>query len=347
MRKPPSQISHPQVLQLYTSEAGRVLKPKKHLGQHFLRQKSVLNKIIEAADLKTGDLVLEIGPGLGVLTEKLAQKAGRVVTIEKDPRLIPLLKEKFKDNRNVEIVEGDARELVSSIEYLVSSMKNIRSPSNTRYNPSTSSGLSRVKSRDKIPDTKYKVVANLPYYAATHIIRCLLELPCPPELMVLMVQKEVAQRICPSTGSGRGAKPKMNLLAISVQFYAEAKIISYVSKNAFWPKPKVDSAIIKITPQKWQKQSVQESHGREKGIQITRTNNCFLNEKNKRLFFKIVKAGFSQPRKQLVNNLASGLGLPKSQIKNWLLGNKLEPNARAESLSLENWLALTKTFVLE
>ena len=264
MKKSSSQGLNPQIV-----------KPKKQLGQHWLKQKSVLNKIINAADLKKSDLIIEIGPGLGILTKELAKKAGKVIAIEKDLALIPILKNNLQGLENIEIISGDA------LRIDLNDFKN------------------------------YKVVANLPYYAATAIIRKFLESKIKPKLMVLMLQKEVAQRICP--------KPKMNLLAISVQFYANAKIIDYVSKNAFWPKPKVDSAIIKITPRQLPKTSGRLffvmsqnqgeklpplSYGREKGIQITRTNNCFLNERNKRLFFKIVKAGFSQPRKQLLNNLS-------------------------------------------
>ncbi len=321
----------------------QIVKPKKQLGQHWLKQKSVLNKIINAADLKKSDLIIEIGPGLGILTKELAEKAGKVIAIEKDRELIPILGQNLKEFGNINIVNEDILRIVSPnpkthIDESAKRVNTKRETKNTKY---------------QLPATKYKVVANLPYYIAAKIIRNFLEAKNPPELMVLMLQKEVAQRICPVK-----PKPKMNLLAISVQFYADAKIIDYVSKNAFWPKPKVDSAIIKITPHQLPKTSDRLflvmsqsrgkklsslSYGREKGIQITRTNNYFLNEKNKRLFFKIVKAGFSQPRKQLINNLASGLGLPKSQIKDWLLKNKLRPEQRAESLAMDNWLALTKT----
>jgi 16S rRNA (adenine1518-N6/adenine1519-N6)-dimethyltransferase len=131
--------------------------------------------------------------------------------------------------------------------------------------------------------------------------------------MVLMVQKEVAQRIC-------AKPPKMNLLAVSVQFYANPKIISFVPKDCFWPKPKVDSAILKISNLKTQ------------------------NLKLKKLFFKIVKAGFSHPRKQLINNLSKGLKIEKEKIKKWLLENKIKPEKRAESLSIEDWLNLVKNF---
>ncbi|MBU4350833.1 16S rRNA (adenine(1518)-N(6)/adenine(1519)-N(6))-dimethyltransferase RsmA [Candidatus Parcubacteria bacterium] len=255
----------------------QIIKPQKQLGQHWLRQKNVINKIINAGNLEKTDLVIEIGPGLGDLTKELAQKSGKVIAIEKDLNLVPDLKNNLQGFKNIEIVVGDA---------LKTSFENFKD---------------------------YKVIANLPYYAATHIIRRFLELANKPELMVLMVQKEVGQRIC-------SQPPNMTLLAVSVQIYADAKIVDYVSKQAFWPKPKIDSAIIRLGP-------------RNPELKF-----------DKILFFKIVRAGFSQPRKQLINNLASGLGLPKSQIKDWLLKNKLRLDTRAESLSLENWLGLAKTF---
>lgn len=259
-------------------------KPKKPLGQYFLWQKNALKKIIEAASLCPEDTVLEIGPGTGILTQELAKRAKKVIAVEKDKELIPLLKDNLKSFTNIEIVQGDI-----------------------------------LKIWDLSADWRidWKLIANLPYYIATAIIRKALEFQKPPKLMVLMVQKEVGQRIC-------AKPPKMSLLAVSVQFYAKAQIIGYVKKTAFWPKPKVDSAILKIAP--------------------------LIDADKKRIyahtFFKIVKAGFSQPRKTLLNNLSSKLGLPlpKEKVKIWLLNNKINPISRAESLRLEDWLNLAKTF---
>ena len=255
----------------------QIIKPKKQLGQHWLRQKSVLNKIINTADVKKDDLIIEIGPGLGILTKELAKKAGKVISIEKDLALIPILKNNLQGLKNIEIISGDA------IRMSFGNFKN------------------------------YKVVANLPYYAATAIIRKLLESKIKPKLMVLMLQKEVAQRIC-------AKPPKMSLLGISVQLYAKVKIIDYVSKNAFWPKPIVDSAVIKLE-----------------------IKNSKL-KVNKDLFFKIIKAGFSQPRKQLLNNLSKGLDLPKEEIKNWLEDNGINPSKRGQDLDLKDWLSLVRKF---
>jgi len=265
-------------------------RPSKRFGQNFLIDKGVLRKIIEAANLQPEDIVLEIGPGLGTLTVELAKKAEKVIAIEKDPKMVEILKETLKDFQNVEIIQKDIL---------------------------------------KIPDSRFqilnsdKLVANLPYYVVSPVIRKFLESESPPKEMILMVQKEVAQRIC-------AQPPDMNLLAVSVQFYAEPKIISYVPKTSFWPQPKVDSAIIKIIPY---------SHGR---IRIPRAEGegCAF----RMLFFKIVKAGFSQPRKQLINNLSKKLKIDKIKVKDWLLKTNIQPTQRAETLDVEDWIKLSKSF---
>jgi len=248
------------------------IRPSKRLGQNFLVDKNVLEKIIEAANISLDDIILEIGPGLGILTLELAKFAKKVIAIEKDRALCQILKIILKDYKNIEIIHADILKIASP------QLKN------------------------------YKIVANLPYYITSPVIRKFLEAECKPEIMILMVQKEVAQRIC-------AKPPHMNLLAVAVQFYAGPaspaggpKIISYVSKNSFWPKPKVDSAIIRIVPAQ-------------------------TNEKiNREQFFKIVKAGFSSKRKMLKNNLKiDGSVLTKSG---------LDPKIRAENLSIENWIKL-------
>jgi 16S rRNA (adenine1518-N6/adenine1519-N6)-dimethyltransferase len=258
------------------------ISPIKRLGQNFLIDKNILRKIIEAAEISKEDVVLEVGPGIGNLTIELAKRVKKVIAVEKDKRMIEILKENLKNFKNVEIVEGDIREIIFAI------VKKIAG--------------------------NYKVVANIPYYLTSNLIRRLLELERKPKLIVLMVQKEVAQRIC-------AKPPKMNLLAVSVQFYAKPEIVSYVSKNSFWPRPKVDSAIIKIKPL----------------IDADRR------PINADLFFKIVKAGFSHPRKQLINNLTEKLKMEKERVKNWLLKNGIEPTQRAETLNIEDWINLTKS----
>ena len=265
-----------------------LVRPAKSLGQHFLIDKEALRKIIKAADLSSEDTILEIGPGAGVLTLELAKRAKKVIAVEKDRKMVEILKENLKDFKNVEIVNKDILRL------------------------------------DPKPYTlkPYKIVANLPYYITSPVIRKFLESDSPPEEMILMVQKEVAQRICPPSLKLRraGASSKMNLLAISVWFYSHPEIISFVSKKSFWPCPKVDSAIIKLKVKK------------EK-IKISREQ-----------FFQIVRTGFSHPRKQILNNLSKGLKLKREKIKLWLEKNKIKPTQRAETLRIEDWINLTKNY---
>ena len=261
-------------------------RPSKGLGQNFLIDKRILEKIIAMSDIAPTDTILEVGPGLGTLTQELATRAGRVVAIEKDETMVNILTAVLADSnvQNVQIVNADI------LHY-------------------------------QLPNTNYKVVANIPYYLTSPLIRKLLESENQPSEIVLMLQKEVAQRICAKQG-------KMSILAVSVQFYADAKIISYVSKNCFWPAPKIDSAIIKIIP-KAQNPKSKTDVG---------------------LFFKVVKAGFSQPRKQLAGNLSKILppkadqpGAGKIKATEWLLANNIKPTQRAETLSVEDWINLTNT----
>ncbi len=264
---------------------GEGIRPLKRLGQNFLISSSVLDRIVKASELKQEDVVLEIGPGIGILTCQLAKRVKRVVAVEKDRKLIPVLEQVLEKEeiKNVEIVQGDILEI-----------KNL-----------------------KLKIKNYKIVSNLPYNIATEVIRKFLEIENPPKLMLLMVQKEVGQRICSSP-------PKMQRLAVLIQAAAEVKILEIVKKKYFWPQPKVDSAILQVKPL----------------IDAERK----LTEEDKNLFSKIVKAGFSQPRKQLINNLSKTLGLPREKIKTWLQQNNLQPTQRAESLSLNDWLSLTKSF---
>ncbi len=250
------------------------IHPSKKLGQNFLIDKNILRKIIEATELKPDDIVLEIGPGLGILTLELAKRVKKVIAVEKDKKMCEALTcaLNVQNVKNVEIINQDVLKIESTFYH------------------------------DREKKLTYKLIANLPYYITSPIIRKFLETENPPQEMILMVQKEVAQRIC-------AKPPRMNLLAIAVQFYAEPKIISYVSKNSFWPQPKVDSAIIKIVPKTTSRISSAES-----------------------LFFQLVKTGFSSKRKMLKNNLK----IEESTLKD--LG--LNPKTRAEELSIDDWLRL-------
>lgn len=256
--------------------------PLRALGQNFLIDKKTLEKIIKAANIEKNEEILEIGPGLGVLTVELAKRAKSVIAVEKDKKMAEILKEATKDFKNVKIVQKDILK--------------------TAYS--------------ELPISDYKIVANLPYCITSPAIRKFLEIEKPPKEMVLMVQKEVAERIC-------SKPPQMSLLAVSVQFYAKPEIAGFVSRKAFWPAPNVDSAIIKIIPY-----TPPPDYNFQK------------------MFFKVTKAGFSQPRKQLLNNLATKLKKEKSEIKIWLLKNRIEPTRRAETLTVEDWTKLAKNFVI-
>jgi len=256
------------------------IKPNKRLGQNFLIDKSALNKIISAADLSEKDIVLEIGPGTGILTRELLKTAQKVVAVEKDKKMAEILRDNFKEYKNLEVINKDILKI------------------------------------DDLNIKEYKLVANIPYYITSPIIRKFLEYPNPPKLMVLTIQKEVAQRIC-------AKPPDMNLLAVSVQFYAKPEIISHVFKNSFWPKPKVDSTILKI--------------------QDIKNKNPEVNIDS---FFILLKAGFKQPRKQLLNNISNGLRIEKNEARNLLIKAKIRPEQRPETLTVQNWIELTRIFML-
>lgn len=258
-------------------------RPKKGLGQNFLVSRQILTKILQAANIKQRDIILEIGPGIGTLTCELAKLSKKVIAVEKDPKMIDILQESVAGHNNVEGIQGDILKIFPALPI----------------------------------STPYKVAANLPYYITSPVIRMLLEARRPPRKLILMVQKEVAQRIC-------AAPPKMSLLAVSVQFYAKPKIVSYVSRTSFWPQPKVDSAIIKITPRRSAHDSARSS----------------------KPFFRIVKAGFSQPRKQIINNFIHAFGLDRTEIKKWLLNCKIDPSQRPQTLRLKDWMCLARNFPL-
>ena len=303
------------------------ISPVKRLGQNFLIDEKVLRKIIEAAELSKNDTVLEVGPGIGNLTLELAKRVKKVIAVEKDSNLVRILKNELR-TENIKIIQGDILK-VKDGQTLVTTVTQL------------------------CPDkkTSYKLVANLPYYITSPVIRKFLESKNPPAEMILMVQKEVAQRIVARPPESKRINPPlrpslplghMSILVVSVQFYAKAEIISYISKRAFWPSPKVDSAIIKIKP-------------------LINTDKRLINAD---LFFKIVKAGFSQPRKQLINNLSKNLKvdelklistrrslalarvIDKIKVRDWLLKNKIQPAQRAETLDIEDWQNLTKSFII-
>lgn len=261
-----------------------IMHAKKSLGQHFLRCGWVTAEMIKAAEISDQDIVIEVGPGTGALTKSISKRAKKVIAIEKDETLAKELRENFKKEgvKNVEIIEGDILKLLSS-DY-------------------------------SLPATHYKLVANIPYYLTSHLLKILLETKYPPHDIVLTVQKEVAERIA-------ARSPRMNLLAIAVQAYGTPKIIRKVPSDCFWPKPAVESAIIKIS-----------------GI----SSEFFKkNRLDKAKFFELVRLGFSQKRKVLSNPLKKLF--PKKLVTDALISLGLSPQARAEELSLDDWAKLIRT----
>jgi 16S rRNA (adenine1518-N6/adenine1519-N6)-dimethyltransferase len=254
--------------------------PKKSLGQNFLHDPNALEKIVETADLMPGDLVLEVGPGTGTLTVALAQSRAQVVAVEIDERLIPILQQQLADFPDVRIVHADILE---------------------------------TEIADLVGNDDYTVVANLPYYITSAILRHLLETPHKPRRLVLTVQQEVAERLTARPGD-------MSLLTISVLFYGKPSIITRLNPAAFWPRPDVASAVVRI--------DVYEQPP--------------VDVPSEELFFKVVRAGFGQKRKQLKNSLGAGLGLSHAEAGALLQEAGIDPARRAETLTLAEWAAITR-----
>ncbi|MEE8413286.1 MAG: 16S rRNA (adenine(1518)-N(6)/adenine(1519)-N(6))-dimethyltransferase RsmA [Dehalococcoidales bacterium] len=266
------------------------LRARKGLAQHFLVDPEVLGLIISAAQLAPGDIVVEVGPGLGTLTTELAKQSGQVIAVELDEQLAVLLEQRLASfQKNVTVIHRDI--LTVPPETLLVEAGIEKSPAD------------------------YKVVANLPYYITSPVLRHFLEAEVKPQSMVVMVQKEVAGEITARPG-------KMSLLSIGVQFYGQPEIVSYVPARSFYPVPEVDSAILRVTP---------HSHP-------------LVGENDTEGFFRLVRAGFSAARKQLANSLAQGLGVSKEETLSLLAKAQITPQRRAETLTLEEWAGLWRIY---
>jgi 16S rRNA (adenine1518-N6/adenine1519-N6)-dimethyltransferase len=304
------------------------------LGQNFLRDQSVLDRIIKSANLSGDDLVLEVGPGEGVLTERLVEYAKKVIAIEIDNNLASRLDSRFHGNDNIVLINADILdinlpELIENYFFCCHSERSVAEPKNLLKNNTSNNSeqILRLRSDDYIETplrmTKsYKVVANIPYYITSPIIRLFLETKYPPTEMLLMVQKEVAERICAKAG-------KMSILALSVQYYASAELLFTVPAEAFSPVPEVDSAVIRITRH-------------ERPAYAKASAGEVRNKDEAKKFFRVVKAGFSAKRKTLANNLSSSLKLEKSSVEEKLKQNGISQNQRAQELSLEDWKKLAE-----
>ena len=252
---------------------------KKSLGQNFLVDRRIVSRILAAADLSPNDTILEIGPGRGILTRPLAERAASLTAIELDNYLADALTTEFAEHPHVRIVHADAREI--SIASVIPS------------------------------DAPYKLIANLPYYAAQPIIRRFLEADRKPALMVVMVQREVARNMTAAPGD-------MSLLSVATQLYGRPRIVASVPPRAFRPAPKVTSAIVRIDV----------------------FSKPALPRDSIDAFFTLVRAGFSAPRKQVHNCLQQGLSISRHDAENILTQAGIDPKRRPQTLSLEDWDSL-------
>ncbi|GAC1399794.1 MAG: 16S rRNA (adenine(1518)-N(6)/adenine(1519)-N(6)) -dimethyltransferase RsmA [Chloroflexota bacterium] len=258
------------------------LKPRKRLGQNFLQDRSVLHRIVSAAELDQQDEVLEIGPGTGILTEALAHRAKHVVAVELDESLHALVATMLEDREHVAVLRGNALDL---------------DPCSHFSGP-------------------YKLVANIPYYITGPLVRHFLEAKCQPCLAVMLVQWEVAERMAAAPG-------QLSLLGVSVQYYARVKIVSRVAATSFYPRPKVDSALVLLQPYR--------QPAKEQAAQ----------------FFHVVRAGFSMPRKQIINCLTANLCASRSVSARLLLSAGVDQRRRAETLTLSEWDMLVDAWASE
>jgi 16S rRNA (adenine1518-N6/adenine1519-N6)-dimethyltransferase len=270
------------------------LRPSKGLGQNFLVDQSALTNIVTAAELTPDDTVLEIGAGLGTLTERLAQVAGRVVAVELDERLMGVLHDTLSGFGNVTLIQGDILSL---------------DPADL-VNAAASQPASQ-------PTTHYKVVANLPYYITSAVLRHLLEIRTRPRRMVITVQREVAERIVAQPG-------EMSVLSVSVQFYGRPQVLFRIKPGSFYPAPGVESAVVRVDTHDTPPVDVEDTDA----------------------FFRVVKAGFAQRRKQLRNTLAGGLHRPPGEVASKLQQAGIDPKRRAQALSLEEWAKIARALSL-
>lgn len=274
----PAPLNIPRLLKQYG------LRPDKRLGQNFLVDTQSLKKIVEVAGIGVGDVVLEIGPGLGSLTRYLALAARQVVAVELDDRLLPPLEESMRPYSNTRIVPGD---------------------------------ILKLPVDELIGEPGYVVVANIPYYITSAVIRHLLAARQRPRSLTLTVQREVAERICAEPG-------EHSLLSLSVQVYGEPRIRARIPSSAFHPAPRVESAVVHVSL--WPE--------------------ALVSEKDEALFFRLLRAGFSQKRKNLRNSLAGGMAWEKEKTGATLEAAGIDPTRRAQTLSVVEWqglLAVAKT----
>jgi len=257
------------------------LLPSKGKGQNFLFDRNVVRRIVRTAEIEPGDQVVEVGPGLGILTWELLAAGAHVTAIELDWRLAAHLRAFFKDVESFRLVEGDA---------LAVDFSNV------------------------LPKGAYSLVANLPYSVGTAVIQRFLEAEQAPEVSTVMIQKEVAERIC-------SVPPDMSILSVATRFLSEPSVAFIVAPTVFIPPPRVDSAVVRLV-----------------------RRDTELPREDWPTFFRIVQAGFHQKRKNLANSLSHALTLPKPDVELWLLAGGIDPTRRAETLAVAEWAELTQSF---
>jgi len=272
------------------------IEPMKKLGQNFLINEGVIDKIIIAADLHDNDVVLEIGPGPGILTKKLVKRVKKVLSVEVDKKLYTIVRKEVNQHRNIQIINKNILDISNqNLCDMLYDMKNAKGD--------------------------YKVVANIPYSITSPILQKFTEQEPRPYLMVLLIQKEVAQRITAKAG-------QLSILGVAVQFFCHTEIIDTVPSSDFYPEPEVDSAIVRL----------------KKHTKYTETiNNNNINIKD---FFRIVKIGFSSKRKKLYNNFSAGLQITAQKAKSMLNSAKINEEARAQDLTIEQWIALAHIYLI-
>jgi 16S rRNA (adenine1518-N6/adenine1519-N6)-dimethyltransferase len=270
------------------------LRPDKSLGQNFLLDPVALRRVVEAAEVESTDAVLEIGPGAGSLTRYLAVASRQVVAVELDSDLIPILEQVLAPYRNTVIVEGDI---------LTMDPARLMAPATPGHDGQESEPGS------------YLVVANIPYYITSALIRRLLESHPRPRRLVLTVQKEVAHRICAGPGD-------LSLLALSVQVYGKPRVALTIPAGSFYPPPKVDSAVVRVDLY----------------------SEPLIASNLLDIFFMLAKAGFGQKRKTLRNALTAGLSWPVGKVEAFLQEAGIDHMRRAETLDLSEWKILTELY---
>lgn len=276
----------------------------KNLGQNFLFNPEILREIVDSAKLSSDDKVLEIGPGLGTLTEEILSRKVDLQCVEYDENLASKLRENvskiakfYGDSAN----DFDSRLKITNDDFLEYDLENFA----------------------KKVDQKYKIIANIPYNITKPIVTKILETKFPPQIAALLVQDEVAKKLAAEPGD-------LSILTIRAQIFAKVETGIFVSRNEFFPAPKVDSRVVILSP------------FRENKLKEFSRENNFDEAKFAKLFWRIVNSGFDQKRKKLRTSLASALAKTKDETSDFLAKNDIDPNSRAQDLSVESWLRISR-----